>query len=114
MLVSVVGELDMRSAPEAAHFLAPRVAARPLDLILDLSRATFLDSAGATVLVHVLQNAGVAGVALHLTGVMGNHAVESVLELSGVGDVFDVHHSLAALLHDLATGSAKECPRPGD
>jgi anti-sigma B factor antagonist len=110
MLVSIVGELDMRSAPEAAHFLAPRVAARPLDLILDLSGATFLDSAGVTVLVQILQYASGAGVALHLTGVIGNDAVESVLELSRAVDVFDVHYSLAALLHDLDTGSAKECP----
>jgi anti-sigma B factor antagonist len=109
MLVSIVGELDIRSAPEAAQFLAPRVAARPLDLILDLSGATFLDSAGVTVLVQILQYASVAGTALHLTGI-GNHAVESVLELSRAVDVFDVHYSLAALLHDLDTGSAKECP----
>jgi anti-sigma B factor antagonist len=109
LLIEVMGELDMRSAPEVAQFLAPRVAARPAHLVLDLSCVTFLTCAGMTVLVHVLQNASAAGVALHVTGAIGNPVVEPLLELAREVTVFDVHPSSATILGTLSNGSANEC-----
>jgi anti-anti-sigma factor len=54
MVCTVVGEVDMTTAPTLAHTLHPQ-AGRPLHLLVDLSGVRFLGSHGVMVLVQVWQ-----------------------------------------------------------
>jgi anti-anti-sigma factor len=50
-VVAVRGELDALTAPRLAEVLAGSLAAGVLDIVVDLSRATFVDSSGLNLLV---------------------------------------------------------------
>jgi anti-anti-sigma factor len=54
IVVSVVGEVDISNAADIGSMLEGSVPQRALGLILDLSRATYIDSAG----VHLLFRLG--------------------------------------------------------
>jgi anti-anti-sigma factor len=85
--VSVLGELDLRTAPGLAEALDRLLDGGVRDLELDLSAVTFMDSAGLGVLLRVhrrLQGTG----RLTLTG--PPPAVRRVLALSGIDDLVAV------------------------
>ncbi|HWC38071.1 MAG TPA: STAS domain-containing protein [Acidimicrobiales bacterium] len=54
-VLSVQGELDMATAPELRTALA-RLANRKCDVVVDLSRVTFMDSSGIRVLLDAHQS----------------------------------------------------------
>jgi anti-sigma B factor antagonist len=95
------GELDMATAPLLAEYLCEQTAARPAELVLDLSGVTLLAAAGLALIVAALNNDdGIHG-RLHLVGVTGNRPVERVLRLTGLTAVLDVHDNLQTVLDAL-------------
>ncbi|TWP52360.1 STAS domain-containing protein [Lentzea tibetensis] len=65
-------------------------------LVLDLSRVTFLGSAGLAVLVEASQQTKTRGVELRVVAV--ERAVTRPLEATGLGDVFSVHPSVESAI----------------
>jgi anti-anti-sigma factor len=51
LLVAILGELDIQTAPQARAFLAQATATTPRHLILDLTGVRFLASAGIALLI---------------------------------------------------------------
>ena len=90
VVLALSGELDVISAPDLAERLdALAAAACPL-VLLELSRLTFVDSAGVSVLVKARHEAEANGRRLILHGATEQvHQVFSVLGLAGWLDVED-------------------------
>ena len=109
VLVEILGELDVQTAPQAKAFLTQATATTPRYLILDLTGVRFMASAGiALVLAAQSGQEGING-RLHLLGVTGNHPVERPLALVGLLDRFDIALDREALL---ATLRPADAPHP--
>ncbi len=96
-VISVEGELDLSTAPRLKWMLIDALAAGHSQLVLDLSRTTFMDSTALGVLVGVKRSldAG-AGLAIVCT----RTAVLKIFELSGMDGAFAIFSTLdEALAH---------------
>ncbi|MBW0102489.1 STAS domain-containing protein [Pseudonocardia sp. KRD-291] len=87
VVVHVHGELDTMTAPVLREQLSGQMSAADL-LVVDLSRVTFLGSAGLAALVAVKDEADTSGHRLRL--VCGSHTVTRALEATGLLAMFDV------------------------
>ena len=85
--ITLAGEVDVNVATELAGAVGGALAGRPEVVIVDLSAATFLDSAGVGALVtlnNAATSAGVQSVQLR----PGPPNVMRVLEMVGLDDLF--------------------------
>ncbi|MEJ8278650.1 STAS domain-containing protein [Pseudonocardia spirodelae] len=87
VVVHVHGEIDTMTAPVLSERLAERIGSTDL-LVVDLSRVTFLGSAGLAALVEAKERIGTTGGRLRL--VCGSHAVTRALEATNLMSLFDV------------------------
>ena len=109
VLVEILGELDMQTAPQTKAFLTQVTATTPRHLILDLTGVRFMASAGIALLIAAQSSQDGINGRLHLLGVTGNHPVERPLALVGLLDRFDIALDQEALL---ATLRPAEAPHP--
>ena len=109
LLVAILGELDIQTAPQARAFLAQATATTPRHLILDLTGVRFLASAGIALLIAAQSGQDGINGRLHLLGVTGNHPVERPLALVGLLGRFDIALDREALLAALRP---VEAPHP--
>ncbi len=82
-VVSVIGEIDLATAPQVRSALAAAEASDARVIQLALSQVTFMDSTGIAVLVEHAERSRANG--NHLSIVSGP-AVDRVLEISGLRD----------------------------
>jgi anti-sigma B factor antagonist len=61
VVLTLVGELDLASAPELERRLQEILAESPRRLLLDLDELTFVDSAGVSVLIRAKKEAEANG-----------------------------------------------------
>lgn len=94
-VLTVGGEVDMTSAPDLRAVVSEHTTGGS-KLVLDLSRVTFLGSAGLAVLVEASQQTKSRGMALRIVAV--ERAVTRPLEATGLGDVFSVHPSVESAI----------------
>jgi len=96
-VVSVRGELDLPTAPQLKWALLDALQAGVSQLVLDLSRTSFMDSTALGVLIGVNRSLG-PDRRLALVGVSSN--VLRVFELSGMDRAFSIYPTLEdALVH---------------
>ena len=103
VLVELLGDLDLATAPPLTTYLRDLVRDRVDHLVLDMGRVTFLASHGLTVLITALAEAPHPD-RVHLLGVAGNRTVRRILQITEVGERFVEHDDLDALLHELDAG----------
>jgi anti-anti-sigma factor len=84
MVVMLVGELDMATAPELSEVLESCLAAGPPEVIVDLGGLTFVDSSGISVLVRAQQDLIAQGRQLAVRS--PRQLVKRVLEIAGLTD----------------------------
>lgn len=97
-VVEVHDVVDMLTAPLLGTALGTALAGSPRALVIDLSKVTFLASAGMTVLVKAKEQIGEqAGFAVVADG----PATSRPLKLVGLDDVLNVHPTLEAALLSL-------------
>ncbi len=92
-IVRVVGEIDLATAPQ----LGDQLAELPSDsgtVIVDLSEVTFLDSTGLSVLVANWKRFSNGEEKGDLRLVVNRPAIQRVLEVTGLAQVFGVFSSL--------------------
>ncbi|ANY07937.1 anti-anti-sigma factor [Pseudonocardia sp. HH130630-07] len=87
VVVGVLGEIDTMTAPVVRERIAGRIPSARL-LVIDLTRVTFLGSAGLAALVEAKEKAEAAGITLRL--VCGSHAVTRALQATSLLSLFDV------------------------
>ncbi|WP_371749716.1 STAS domain-containing protein [Streptomyces sp. NBC_01283] len=84
--VTLVGELDLDTAPFVREAVAECLAKQPTSLCLDLTGISFCDCAGLNALLTVRISALQAGVDLYVEGV--GTQVARLLSLIGADDIF--------------------------
>ncbi|MFD5824384.1 STAS domain-containing protein [Lentzea sp. NPDC060358] len=95
-ITSVHGEIDLTTGHVLRDEVATRLADRPRSLVLDVSRVTFLGSAGINVMLRVGEQAAEREVAFAV--VTGEGFVRRVLTLSGVSGLLGLYRDLPAAL----------------
>src|SRR6266446_5860180 len=80
------GEIDLHVSPEVAASLRTMIAKKPKNLVVDLSRVTYMDSSGLAVLINAMQDIKEYGGTLTLAGISNN--VRSIFETARLDQVF--------------------------
>lgn len=93
-VLSVVGEVDLLTAPMLRDAVAQALEASPAHLVVDLSAVSFMGALGLTVLAEAQRGAEEQRVALD--AVVRTRAVRRVLELSGLHAMLRCHDSVEA------------------
>jgi anti-sigma B factor antagonist len=93
VVVTATGELDMATSEQLRDCLADVVAGGGRQVVLDLSRVTFVDSTVLGVLVGVRNQLHVDGG--QLTIVSRHPSVLKVFQVTGLDQVFPIRASLA-------------------
>ena len=91
LTVLLEGELDLATGPDLYSELDRLLALAPRALVLDLSRLTFIDSTGVSVLNTTREHALARGV--HFALQAPSRAVERVLEITALWEHFDTRPS---------------------
>jgi anti-sigma B factor antagonist len=86
--VVLTGELDMASSPDLAVVLEVLILDGPVELVIDLSGLSFIDSSGLAVLVAAQNALAEKGRRLSVRSAR-RHAVR-VFEIAGLGEFLDV------------------------
>ncbi len=90
-VVAVGGELDMHAAPDLQATIDQVIADGASRLVVDLTEATFIDSAGIGVLVATVRRLEAAGGSLELVCSQPN--LLRVFEIVGLDRVLSIHSS---------------------
>lgn len=94
-VVRAAGEIDVATAPQVERALAgPTRAGKRV--VLDLSKCAFIDSAGLRTLLGARSAADSSGGSLVL--VVSDPGLLRVFEVVGLGDVLEIHDTLAGAL----------------
>ena len=86
-LIAFAGELDINSAPSAAAQLHALVAAGAIEILVDLTQISYLDSAGIGALAEVAHVVNERGGGLYVFRAQGQprDAIERNRERGGLG-----------------------------
>lgn len=93
LVIALDGEVDLSRAPEIRGLLLDGVA-RGRDVLVDLSRVSYIDSSGIASLVEALQTASRNAVRLGLVAVSAEAL--RVFELARLDKVFTIYPDLGA------------------
>ncbi len=100
-LLAVTGELDMFAAPELKRTIADALEGEALDLIVDLTRTTFIDSSGLAALILAMKRA--RGRGGQLIVVDGGGSVARTFQVAGVDQIITIVASREAALAELTS-----------
>src|SRR6059036_4279952 len=92
------GEIDLHVSPALTQSLNAMTEKKPERIVIDLSRATYIDSAGLASLILAMQTVQAYGGRFFLTGL--HETMRSIFETSRLDQIFkilpDVDAALAA------------------
>ena len=103
-VLSVVGELDLTTAPVLAEAADAELVRSPGTLFVDLSPTTFMDSSGARTLAQLARRTAGEGVSLQVVCPSSNSPVRLVIDLLDLRAVVPVVESLPRRATGLARG----------
>jgi anti-sigma B factor antagonist len=95
LILSLEGEVDLSESPRVRELLLDGVRRR-IDVLVDLSRVTYIDSSGVASLIEAFQLARKSGTGFAL--VAPNPSALRVLQLARLDKVFTIHATLADAL----------------
>jgi anti-anti-sigma factor len=107
-VVSASGEIDITNAEPFRDVLLSALNAGATGLVVDLTAATFLDSAGVTALVRATRRATATDASLRLA--VAAPPVLRVLNLVGIDRLVEVHPSLADAVASLPDQTGRGLP----
>jgi len=90
------GEIDLHVSPRVAISLAQMTQKKPKQIVVDLSRVTYIDSSGLAALIEGLQNVEEHGGKFALAGLQEN--VRSIFEIARLDQVFRIFPDVDAAL----------------
>ena len=90
VVVGVVGELDLATAPQLRDSLVALSEEGQTQVVLDLTRLSFIDSTGLSVLVMALNRARADGGSVLLRN--PSQSVLRILEITGLVSVFTIEN----------------------
>nr|WP_281361427.1 STAS domain-containing protein [Actinopolyspora biskrensis] len=96
-VIGMDGEIDLSTAPRIAELIRQRLTAAVLHaLIIDLHKVSFIDTAGAELLVRAQRRAEQRGIDLHV--VPGTGCAKRILKLTGIDVGLNCHDSVDTAL----------------
>jgi anti-sigma B factor antagonist len=95
-VIAVSGEADLYTAPELKAELVQVIEAGARFVVVDLSRATFIDSTTLGVLISGVKRLRPGGGRIDL--VIDDRSIRKVFEITGLDTVFRIHPDLQAAL----------------
>jgi len=98
-VVEPAGRIDAESADRLEELLSARLADRPPMIVIDLSSARFVSSAGLRVFLRISSQMRGYG-QLSLCGAPIN--IRELLELAGLGQLMEIHEDLPSALQAAA------------
>jgi anti-anti-sigma factor len=107
-VVTAAGEIDLTSADGLRDTLLSVLNAGALSLVADLTRTTFLDSAGVAALVRASRRAAASGAIVRLA--VTAQPVLRVLNLVGIDRLIEVHPSVTGALASLPDQTGRDLP----
>jgi len=97
-VLAIEGDIDLHISPAITETLNAMIKKRPERIVIDLSHATYIDSAGIAALISAMQEVKAYGGKFFLSGVQ--EIIRSILETSRLDRLFwlfpDVDAALAA------------------
>ena len=103
-LIELGGEIDLYTAPEFKERLVQVIEDGKKQVVVDLAKATFIDSTTLGVLVGGVKRLRPAGGSLAL--VCTDQNIQKIFEITGLDRVFPIHDSREDALSALAPGGA--------
>ena len=88
------GEIDLHVSPRVATSLRELVAKKPAQLLVDLSRVTYVDSSGLAVFIETMQSVEQYGGKFGIVGMQ--ETVRSIFEIARLDQVFRIFPDLEA------------------
>jgi anti-sigma B factor antagonist len=90
------GEIDLHVAPQLSASLATLIATKPPQVVVDLSKVTYIDSSGLAALIEAMQNVARYGGKFALSGLQ--ESVRPIFEIARLDQVFRIFPDTASAL----------------
>jgi anti-sigma B factor antagonist len=90
------GEIDLHVSPRVSASLGAIVAEKPQNVVVDLSKVSYIDSSGLAVLIEAMQSVEGYGGKFALAGVQDK--VRPIFEIARLDQVFRIFPSVDAAL----------------
>ncbi|HSH38394.1 MAG TPA: STAS domain-containing protein [Chthoniobacterales bacterium] len=90
------GEIDLHVSPGIASSLKSMIARKPKQLVIDLSRVSYIDSSGLAVLIEGMQNVASYGGKFALAGLQ--EGVRPIFEIARLDQVFRIYPDVDSAL----------------
>ena len=88
------GEIDLHVSPRIASSLQSLIATKPPQVVVDLSKVTYIDSSGLAVLIEGMQNVAAYGGRFALAGLQ--ETVRPIFEIARLDQVFKIYPDVDA------------------
>jgi len=95
-ILPLEGEIDLHVSPQIGTSLANLIAKKPSQLVVDLSKVSYIDSSGLAVLIEAMQNVGSYGGKFALCGLQ--ESVRPIFEIARLDQVFRIFPDTASAL----------------
>ena len=95
------GDIDLHVSPVVAETLNAMIKKKPERIVIDLSRATYIDSSGVAALIQAMQEVEAYGGKFFLSGLQ--ETLRSIFEISRLDRTFRIFPDVDAAL--AATGA---------
>ncbi len=90
------GEIDLHVSPRIADSLRKMIATQPPQVVVDLSKVSYIDSSGLAVLIEGMQNVNGYGGKFSLAGLQAT--VLPIFEIARLDQVFKIFPDVATAL----------------
>lgn len=101
VVLSISGRITAATAPEIKNQISSLISSGHIDLVLDLSKTTFIDSSGLSAIVSGLKRVREADGSLKLACLQGD--VQSIFKLTMLDRVFEMYSTVEAAADSLTT-----------
>ncbi len=95
-ILPLEGEIDLHVSPQIGTSLANLIANKPPQLVVDLSKVSYIDSSGLAVLIEAMQNVAGYGGKFALSGLQ--ESVRPIFEIARLDQVFRIFPDTASAL----------------
>jgi anti-anti-sigma factor len=95
-VLPLTGEIDLHVSPTVTQSLNAMTEEKPDRIVIDLSRATYIDSSGLAALILAMQKVEAYGGRFFLTGV--HETMRSIFETSRLDQIFQIFPDVEAAL----------------
>ena len=96
-VIPLDGEIDLHVSPRIANSLNAAVKQQPRQLVVDLSKVSYIDSSGLAVLIEAMQNVERYGGKFTLAGLQQN--VKPIFEIARLDQVFPIFPDVESALN---------------